>query len=747
MKKHFLLYTYVCASFISIHAQQPKRLIDLVDPFIGTAAHGHTYPGATVPFGMVQLSPDNGTQGWDWSSGYHYSDSVIAGFSHTHLSGTGIGDLCDVSIMPSTQLTHDTATYATPFSHMKEVAQPGYYGVFLPKENIWTELTTTLHCGFHKYTFPKSSTAKIRLDLGFAINWDKPTSCHLKKINDSLFVGYRASTGWAKNQYIAFAIQLSRKPKKTVLYENNTLYDADDIIANNVKAVLQFDTKEGEQIYVKVGISYKDTDGALASLQEIPVWNFDLVKKAAQNYWEKELSAILVKSPNLTFLKTFYTALYHTYLAPVTFTDVNFDYTINGKILANAKGATRYTVHSLWDSFRAANPLLTLTQPSRVSDIINSYLNFYEATGLLPVWDLHFNETNTMTGYHAIPIITDAILKGVPNIDYYKAYDAMKTSALQKQRGTPDYMKYGYLPQDKHGWSVTITLEYAYDDWCIAQAAKRLNKLDDYEIFIKRAQYYKALFNKQTGFFSAKNSNGSFVQPFDAFKSEHGFEGQYVEGTAWQHSFFVPHDVEGLASLHGGRNKLITKLDSLFTVSSVMTGDNVSADISGLIGQYAHGNEPSHHIAYMYSCLGMPWKTAEKVRDIANTMYNSSPAGLSGNEDCGQMSAWYIFTALGFYPVNPATGDYVLGSPLVHGAQLALPNGNAFTMDVINNSESNIYIDKILLNNEAYPYTYIKHADIMKGGTLKIIMSNKPNKKWGIHPKAAIASMEPIISK
>jgi predicted alpha-1,2-mannosidase len=727
---------------LQLQAQQPKRLIDLVDPFIGTGGHGHTYPGATVPFGMVQLSPDNGTQGWDWSSGYHYGDSLLAGFSHTHLSGTGVGDLCDISIMPSTLLMNDTAAYRTAFSHSKEVAQPGYYGVYLSKEMVWAELTTTPHCGMHKYTFPKTNNAKIKLDLGFAINMDKPAQCHLKKINDSLFVGYRMSTGWAKNQYVAFAIQLSKKPKKKFVYENKNLYDADDVTAQKVDAVWQFDTKEGEQILVKVGLSYKDTDGALASLQEIPVWNFDLVKKAAQNYWEKELRAILVKSADLNFLKTFYTALYHTYLAPVTFTDVNYDYTINGKLLANSKGATRYTIHSLWDTFRAANPLLTITQPGRVPDIINSYLNFYEVEGLLPVWDLHYNETNCMTGYHAIPVIADAILKNMPNIDYYKAYDAMVVTSIQKQRGTPDYIKYGYLPQDKHSTSATITLEYAYDDWCIAQVAKRLGKQADYETYMKRAQFYKNIFDKQTGFFRAKNSNGKFAEPFDPMRSETDSTAHYTEGTAWQHSFFVLHDVEGFANLHGGRGKLTQKLDSLFTVSSNITGNHVPPDVSGLIGQYAHGNEPSHHIAYMYSCLGEPWKAAEKVREICSTMYNTTPEGLVGNEDCGQMSAWYIFTALGFYPYNPATGDYVFGSPLINGAQITLPNGKVFAIDVMNNSNVNKYIDKVILNGEEYPYTYLKHADIMHGGNLKIIMSNKPNKKWGVHPKAAIPSME-----
>ena len=734
-----LLYSLLIITTQVLNAQ-PKRIIDLVDPFIGTAGHGHTYPGATMPFGMVQLSPDNGTQGWDWCSGYNYADTVIAGFSHTHLSGTGIGDLCDISLMPTTTLINDTLAISTPFSHNKEVAQPGYYGVYLSKEKIWAELTATPHCGMHKYTFPASKTAQIRLNLGFAINWDRTTMCSFKQINDSTFIGFRESTGWSKKQYVAYAIVLSKKVKNLKLYENKKQINATETTAKDIMACFNFDTKDGEQIYMKVGLSFTDVNGALNSLKEIPVWNFDLVKKAAQNNWERELSNVLVQSGDINFLKTFYTALYHTFLAPNTFTDYDYNYSIKGATIVNAKGKNRYSVHSLWDTFRAANPLFTITQPQKLPDILNSYLNFYDNIGLLPVWDLYFNETNTMTGYHAVPILADAILKNIPNFDIEKAYDAMKNSANQKQRGTPDYIKYGYLPQDKHGWSVTITLEYAFDDWCIAQVAKYLNRADDYKIYSKRADSYKTLFDNKTGFFRAKNSDGKFVTPFSPIQSEHGFDGQYIEGTAWQHSFFVPHDVEGLANLHGGRKNLIAKIDTLFTMSSKMTGTDISADISGLIGQYAHGNEPSHHIAYLYSCLGAPWKTAQKIRTITTTMYNATPNGLSGNEDCGQMSAWYVFSALGFYPLNPMGGNYVFGTPLVNGATIALPNGKNFIMKVLNNSRQNMYIKKVILNGKEYPYTYLRHADIMAGANLVIEMDSKPNLKWGIDARSAIPS-------
>jgi predicted alpha-1,2-mannosidase len=744
--KAILLFAAVLICSLA-YTQNRKRIIDFVDPFIGTGGHGHTYPGVTLPFGMVQLSPDNGTQGWDWCSGYNYSDSVIAGFSHTHLSGTGIGDLCDISVMPTTTLKNDTLAIRTPFSHNKEVAQPGYYGVYLKQEKIWAELTATPHCGMHKYTFPASKTAQIRLDLGFAINWDKATLCSFKQINDSTFIGFRESTGWSKKQFVAFAIVVSKKIKNLKLYENKTLTNATESSAKDVMACLNFDTKEGEQILMKVGISFTDVNGALNSLKEIPVWNFDLVKNAAQTYWEKELGNVLVQSGDINFLKTFYTALYHSFLAPNTFTDYDYNYSIKGAKIVNAKGRNRYSVHSLWDTFRAANPLFTLTQTERLPDIINSYINFYDNIGLLPVWDLYFNETNTMTGYHAVPIIADAIIKGIPNFDIEKAYGAMKVSSNQKQRGTQEFIKYGYLPQDKHGWSVTITLEYAYDDWCIAQVAEYLGRRADYDEYMKRAASYKNLFDAKTGFFRAKNSDGKFVEPFDPIQSEHGFDGQYIEGTAWQHSFFVPHDVEGMANLHGSRLKLIAKLDTLFSMSSKMTGKDISADISGLIGQYAHGNEPSHHIAYLYSSLGQPWKTAEKIRQITSTMYNATPSGLSGNEDCGQMSAWYVFSALGFYPLNPMGGNYVFGSPLVNGAILLLANGKKFNMKVLNNGPKNIYISKVKLNGMEYPYTYIKHADIVAGGDLEIEMSNKPNKKWGVDPKAAIPSMSASITK
>jgi len=543
------------------------NLTKYVDPFIGTGGHGHTYPGATVPFGMVQLSPDNGTQGWDWCSGYHYSDSVIAGFSHTHLSGTGIGDLCDISVMPLVNIKPDTVPARSAFSHSNEKAFPGYYQVFLNDSKINVELTAAKHVGMHRYRFPASEIASIKIDLGFAINWDKATVCNLKQVSNTRFVGYRKSKGWAKNQTIYFAIEVNKPIKNVIRFVNNQPSNNIEIVGEKVLAFLQFTTTANEDVLMKVAISSASIDGAVAGLSEISDWNFDAVQQAATSSWEKELGNIKVTATDSSFLKTFYTALYHTYLAPVLYNDANGNYTgADGKMHTSTRPV--YSVHSLWDTFRGANPLFSITQPARIPDIIQSYLEFYKQTGLLPVWDLMFNETNTMTGYHAVPVIADAILKDVQGFDLELAYEAMQASAYQNIRATNYYRQFGFVPQNKHGWSVTMTLEYAYDDWCIAQTAKKLGKLDDYELFSARSLSYRRLFDKGSGFFRAKTHNGKWVEPFDPYFSEHGFDGMYIEGTAWQHTFFVPHAVEDYAKLLGGKDKLEGKIDSFFTTPS-----------------------------------------------------------------------------------------------------------------------------------------------------------------------------------
>lgn len=709
-----------------------QRVTDYVNPFIGTAAHGHTYPGATVPFGMVQLSPDNGSQGWDWCSGYHYSDTVICGFSHTHLSGTGIGDLLDISVLPMTGREPSAEKIVSSFSHKDEKASPGYYSVVLKDFHVKAELTASPYAGVHRYTFPESNSAMIRFNLGWAINWDKPTSCMFKRIDDSTFVGYRYSTGWAKDQRVFFAVRLSKPVKSVAFFKGSNRVAADEINDKQTIACLLFDTKQNEQIEMKVALSFANTEGAMAAINQLKDQHFDAIRKQAEQSWEKELGKVKITTPDARLKQVFYTALYHSFEAPVNFTDVNGNYkSVNGSVQHASQPV--YTVSSLWDVFRAESPLFTLLQPARVPDIINSYLTFYDQHGLLPVWDLEFNETNCMTGYHCVPIVADAILKDVKGFDVNKAYEAMKKSAMQQIRGTDLYRQYGYVPQDKYGSSVTVTLEYAFDDWCIAQVAKKLGRQDEYAAFMKRAASWKNVFDTSIGFARAKNSDGSWVTPFDPYYSEHDADkAMFTEGNSWQHSWFVPQDVYGLIQAHGGDAPFVTKLDSLFTVSSELKGANTSPDISGLIGQYAHGNEPSHHIAYLYNYAGQPYKTAERVRYITRNLYTDQPDGLCGNEDCGQMSAWYVFSALGFYPVNAASGEYVIGAPLMQAASIQLPGNKTFRLVAKGLSEKNIYVQKATLNGKPYSKSYIKHADVVKGGELVLTMGPKPSTEWGV---------------
>jgi predicted alpha-1,2-mannosidase len=712
MKKYFLpllLSSSLCTA---------QKLTKYVDPFLGTGGHGHTYPGATVPFGMVQLSPDNGITGWDWCSGYHYSSDSIAGFSHTHLSGTGIGDWCDISVMPLLNLDSvhvDKAKF--PFLHSNEKATPGFYSVVL-NNGIKCELTTSERIGYHKYTFP-TKEGILQFDMGFAINWDETTDAMLSFRTNKLLVGYRYSTGWAKGQKIYFAARLNTDAYSLGVYNDTSGRGKGKGYGKRVKGIFKIDSKS--PIEMKVAISSVSIENAIQELNSNPTINFDVAKKMAEAKWENELSKIKIVSDEKETLTKFYTAMYRTCLAPVIHSDADGAYqTHDNKKLKFTKGKNKYTVFSQWDVFRALNPLFTFTQTERLPDMINSMLQLYDDNGLLPVWDLSTWEANTMTGYHSIPIIADAILKNIKGFDYNKAYEAMRKSAFQNQRGTQDYIKYGYLPQDKAGWSVTVTLEYAFDDWCIAQVAKKLNKKEDYEIFTARSMSYKKLFDANSGFMRAKNSDGNFVEPFDPLKSEHGFDGQYVEGTAWQHSFFVPHDVDGLANLYGGKEKLVQKLDALFSSTSELHGDNVSADVSGLIGQYAHGNEPSHHIIYMYTALGYPQKAAEKIKLVTDSLYKVGPEGLSGNDDCGQMSAWLIWTMLGMYPMNPTSGEYVFGYPLLNEATIKLPNNKSLIIKVNKTKKQGeaARIYKITFNGKAIPVLSISHKDMLMGGIL-----------------------------
>ncbi|MEN7548506.1 GH92 family glycosyl hydrolase [Rapidithrix thailandica] len=731
-----------------------QKLTNFVDPFIGTADHGHTYPGATVPFGMVQLSPDNGISDWDWCSGYNYIDSVVVGFSHTHLSGTGIGDLCDVLLMPTNAdvdfskriKSRDDYDFKSLYSHDKESASPGYYSVWLEDPKIQVELTATERAGFHKYTFDNASNPSVVLDLSYAVNWDRPTKTFIRIENDSTVSGYRFSKGWADDQRVFFHIQFS-KPFTSFQAASDTLIQEKgqtEIESQAAKALFAFDLTEKEEVLVKVGISSASAEGAKNNLYaEIPAWDFAQVRQDAENKWEKELQKVKVNSQDKELKTIFYTALYHSQLAPVLHSDRDGMYKgANGEYI-KAEGFDYYTTFSLWDTFRANNPLFTILQQDRVNDMIRSMLAFYKEHGLLPVWALSANETNTMTGYHAIPVIADAYLKGFRDYDVELAFEAMKASGMQDIRGVKFLKEYNYIPSDLEVEAVTKTLEYAYDDWCIAQVAKEMGKTEDYEYFMNRATSYRNIFDPVTGFMRGKMKDGSWRDPFDPKRSSHRVDTDYTEGNAWQHSWFVPHDVQGLINLFGSKERFITKLDSLFSESSEITGENVSVDISGLIGQYAHGNEPSHHIAYMYTYAGAPWKTQETIRDIMKKMYTTEPNGLCGNEDCGQMSAWYLFSAMGFYPVNPAEGVYVIGSPLFEATSIEVGAGKTFTVKAENVSKENKYIQEASLNGAAFNKTYITHQEVMAGGELVLKMGKEPNKAWATASESIPPSMSP----
>jgi predicted alpha-1,2-mannosidase len=707
-----------------------ERLTKFVDPFIGTGGHGHVYPGATVPFGMVQLSPDNGTEGWDWTSGYHYSDTVIKGFSHTHLSGTGIGDLCDILFMPAV-LKDPKARYASSFSHAEESAEPGYYSVLLKTPNIRVELTATERAGFHRYTFPESKFSKIIIDLGHRLNWDSPVESNITVVNPALITGYRYSRGWAPNQRIYFAARFSQ-PIVSVLSGNDSVLHTQRTTQTEkgVKAVLGFATKKNQQILVKVGISAVSIDGAMRNLDaEIAGWDFDRIRRHASDMWEKQLQKIVVTTQNRDKKKIFYTALFRTMLAPIIYQDVDGKYRGGDDSVHIATNFVNHTIFSLWDTYRAAHPLYTITQPEKVNDFVNSLLAFKREYGYLPVWNLHANETMCMIGYHSIPVIVDAYMKGFRNYDAEEAFDAMKKSAMSDIMGLQWYRQYGYVPSDREVESVSKTLEYAFDDWCIAQMANAIGKESDCRLFMDRSAFFKNIFDTTTLFMRGKETTGAWRLPFDPYAIDHR-RNDYTEGNAWQYSWYVPHDVPALIRLHGGSGRFIERLDSLFDQQTILTGEDISPDVSGLIGQYAHGNEPSHHIAYLYNYAGVPWKTQERVSAIMNTMYKNAPDGLSGNEDCGQMSAWYVFSAMGFYPVNPAEQVYGIGTPQFDSIEVSLSGGKKFIIAAHNLSPGNIFISSATVNGTPLNTVYIDHSTIMAGGYLKFEMSNMPS-TWG----------------
>ena len=731
MKSQLKIVGALCLLLLAplcIVAQQD--LTRYVDPFIGTGGHGHTYPGATMPFGMVQLSPDTRLTGWDGCSGYHYSDKVVYGFSHTHLSGTGISDYGDILLMPTVGRDSPISQgYASGFNHQHETARPGYYAVKLD-DDIFVELTATNRAGFHRYTFPAQSKARaVILDL---THRDRVLDSYLRIVDSTHIEGFRQSSSWAKDQIVYFAAEFSQPFSDYRVGLNNGIGNGSETRGLAIKAAFQFSASAAEAVLVKVGISAVSIEGARKNLAaEIPDWDFDRVNAAAARAWNAELNRIEVTGGTEAQLKTFYTALYHAMLAPNLFMDVDGQYRGRDFKTHPAKNSENYTVFSLWDTFRAAHPLYTIIDQKRTRDFINTFLVQYQQGGRLPVWELAANETDTMIGYHAVPVIADAAVKGIGGFDLNLAFEAMKHSAELDQSGLRAYASHGYIATEDEKESVSKTLEYAYDDWCIAQAARLLGRTDDYHRYLRRAQFYENIFDPESGFMRPR-SNGGWISPFDPREVTFNF----TEANSWQYTFFVPQDVSGLISLMGGSGKFARKLDELFTTESQITGRE-QADITGLIGQYAHGNEPSHHMAYLYDYAGQPWKTQFRVREIMDDFYTPQPDGLIGNEDCGQMSAWYVLSAAGFYPVTPGSPIYAVGTPLFPQIRFHLENGKQFVIKANGVSAKNIYIQSATLNRKLYRKSFLTHRDLMSGGELIFKMGPRPNPQWGRGPGAA----------
>lgn len=761
MKRHFLALL-VLSPALTYAQENPVRY---VKPIIGTEKMGHTYPGATVPFGMVQLSPETDTIPYEmngkynpdvykYCAGYQYTDKTIVGFSHTHFSGTGHSDLGDFLIMPSTgplQLNPGTADhpengYRSRFSHANETAEAAYYKVKLDDNNIVAELTATNRVGFHQYTFPEAGNAHIILDLmaGIYNYGNKNVWTFVRVENDTLITGYRQTAGWARTRTVYFAMTFN-KPIKKYGHQNyssdvyrgfwrkfDQAHDFPEMAGRQIRAWFDFDTKAGEQVKIKFALSPVSTEGARKNLAaEAPGWDFDAVKKQGQADWNKELSKIKVKALSDDDYVNFYTAMYHTFLSPTTFMDVDGSYRGLDQLDHKAEGFTNYTTFSLWDTYRALHPFFNIIQPQRNADMVRSMLEHYNQSVLkmLPVWSHYANDNWCMIGYHSASVIADAIVKGnIKDYDAMKALEACATTARQrKYDGLDTYIDMGYVPDEKNGSSVSITLEYAYDDWAIAQAAKKLGRNDLYEEFIKRSKNYKNVFDPSTGFMRPRLANGEFRKNFDVL-STHG-QG-YIEGNAWNYSLYVPQDPADMISMMGGKKQFTAHLDSLFTMHLPDAFFAETEDITrdGIIGNYVHGNEPAHHAAYLYNWTDAPWKTQERVRMILKKMYRPASDGLGGNDDCGQMSAWYIFSTLGFYPVCPGATEYALGSPAIQSAQLQLENGKTFSIEAIGQSDKNVYVKKVELNGKPLNSRFLTHEAIMNGGKLVFYMSSKATK-------------------
>ncbi|MDQ3048024.1 MAG: GH92 family glycosyl hydrolase, partial [Bacteroidota bacterium] len=695
-----------------------------VDPMIGTGGHGHTFPGATVPFGMVQLSPDTRIDGsWDGCSGYHFSDSIVYGFSHTHLSGTGCSDYGDILLFPSANPVTPTELLdkkiSSTFNHKNEKASAGYYSVLLDN-GVKAELTSTTRVGMHRYTFPEGEFAYIVLDL---VLRDKLINASASLVSDTKVKGYRQSEAWARNQTVMYVMEFS-EPLLDGFTSQESIKGMKEPVSGNVRICYKFKMPKDRTVLVKVALSPVTVEGCEKNMiAELPHWNFDQVRKEAEQSWNKELSKIEVVSDNKDQLKIFYTALYHTMIQPNVAMDVDSMYRGPDMKSHKAKGYTHYTVFSLWDTFRATHPLYTLIDQKRTSDYINTFLSHYEQSGRLPVWELASNETDCMIGYHSVSVIADAMLKGINGFDYEKAYAASKRSAMFDHLGLSAYKNNGFISMDDEHESVSKTLEYAYDDWCIARMAKFLNKKDDYTYFIRRSNSWKNVFDQETGFMRPKK-NGAWITPFDPREVNNNF----TEGNSWQYSFFVPHDIPGLIQMMGGKMKFEQKLDQLFTENNTTTGRE-QVDITGLIGQYAHGNEPSHHMSYLYDFVGKPSKTQVRVQEILNGHYTTKPDGLIGNEDCGQMSAWYVLSSLGFYPVTPGSLEFMAGSPSFVSAKINFENGKNLMINAPALSKGNCYVQELVVNGLKYSPTLF-NGILSAGGSMDFVMGKEPKDSW-----------------
>lgn len=733
--KHKYIFWFalpLCMGLACTPAPQEKVEEDLIgytNPMIGTDFTGNTYPGAQVPFGMVQLSPDNGLPGWDRISGYYYPDSTIAGFSHTHLSGTGAGDLYDISFMP---VTNPYKTGAEPlgiyssFSHNDESASAGYYRVLLKDYNINVELTATERCGIQRYTFPEAESS-IFLNLKKAMNWDFTADSHIEVVDSCTIRGYRHSWGWSPKQYIYFQTRFSRPFDAFQL--DTTAITTKDKGRIGTAAVARFDfkTKQNEEILVTTALSGTSMEAAARNLEaEAPKDDFDFYMKQAQENWTKELAKIEVTSDDADKKTIFYTAMYHAMLAPTIYSDVDGSYFGPDGQGHQAEGWTNYSTFSLWDTYRASHPLFIYLQPERVSDMIQCFLHFYEQNGALPLWNLYGWETDMMIGYHAVPVIVDAYLKGIGDFDPVKALEACVTTANRDDyRSIGFYKEKGYVASDHENWSMSKTMEYAYDDYCIARMAEATGEKEITDEFYRRSQNYRNVFNPETSFMQPRDSKGNFIPNYDP----EAYIEDICESNGWQYYWSVAHDIDGLIELTGGEARFAERLDSMFTYE---TADKSKLPIfsTGMIGQYAHGNEPGHHVIYLYNRVKQPWKTQQYAAQVMHTLYKNTPNGICGNEDCGQMSSWYVFSAMGFYPVDPISGQYEIGSPIFPEVKMYLANGKTFVVRAENVSDENIYIQSVTVNGQPYNKSYITHEMIMQGDTIHFVMGNKPGPVW-----------------